>query len=121
MSKQDRQGVRRAADIEQKYDLSKLSKLSGGGTINNEQLSQLNQQLSQFMVSTNAKIEALQLAYGVGAVYISLIDTNPSALFGGTWELMSNGYLLVGLDPESEDVQNILQYLDKCYIWKRTT
>ena len=117
MSKQDRQGVRRAADIEQKYDLSKLSKLGGSGTMNNEQLSRLNQQLSQFMVETNAKIEALQSAYGVGAVYISLNDTNPSTMFGGTWELMSDGYLLTGIESESPQ----LQYLEKCYIWKRTT
>lgn len=60
MSKQDRQAVRTAKDIEIKYDLGKLA-ASQGLTMQQEQrFNQLSQTLSQFMASTNAKLEELK-------------------------------------------------------------
>lgn len=56
MRKQDRQGVRKASDIEQKYDLSQLKK----GATKSEELSKINQSLSQYVSETNVKIEELQ-------------------------------------------------------------
>lgn len=37
-----------------------------------------------------------QGAYPVGAIYLSVIDANPAALFGGTWERISQGRFLIG-------------------------
>lgn len=54
MKKQDRQGVRTAADLERKYDFGALG--FGGSS---EQVRQLTQTLSQFMASTNATINRL--------------------------------------------------------------
>lgn len=31
--------------------------------------------------------------YPVGALYLSVVDTDPSVYFGGTWEKMSGGFL----------------------------
>lgn len=56
MSKQDRQGVRTARDIEAKYDLSKLKKPQGGGSADIH-VQQLTQALNQFMAETNAKFD----------------------------------------------------------------
>lgn len=37
-----------------------------------------------------------QGAYPVGAVYISVTDTDPASLFGGTWERIAQGRFLIG-------------------------
>lgn len=121
MSKQDRQGVRTPADLERKYNLGGMENETKQ---HDEKLSQLNQVLSQYMSETNTKIAELEEKtsnpYPVGSVYVSVNNTEPSILFGGTWELMTQGYLLTGLDQESEDAPVELQFLDNCYIWKRT-
>ena len=35
------------------------------------------------------------LLYPIGSVYISITNTNPSTMFGGTWELMGDGYQVI--------------------------
>ena len=37
-----------------------------------------------------------QGAYPVGAIYLSVTDVDPAALFGGTWERISQGRFLIG-------------------------
>lgn len=82
MSKQDRQGVRKASDLEQKYNFGMLA---GQGNKSNEalsrQISTLNQSFAQFSASVVAKmnelekkVDALSFGYTVtflvdGAVY----------------------------------------------------
>lgn len=59
MSRQDRQCVRTATDIERKYDLGKLA-ASQGLTMQQEQrFNQLSQTIQQYMATTNAKLEEL--------------------------------------------------------------
>ena len=116
MRKQDRQGVRRAMDIEQKYDLSQLSGLGQRVSQENAHTSALLQQLSQSITDLNNKIADLEyVGYPVGAVYISVNNTNPSELFGGTWELYTEGHLVLGMDADSE----LFKLSDTCYVWKR--
>lgn len=42
-------------------------------------------------------------AHPVGSVYLSLNETNPSALFGGTWEMIAKGCTLIGVNPGDPD------------------
>lgn len=42
--------------------------------------------------------------YPVGSVYISVSATNPSTLFGGTWERIAQGRFLMGSDDTASNV-----------------
>lgn len=47
----------------------------------------------------NAKVntsDLIDLIYPVGSIYMSVNSTNPSTLFGGTWEQIARGRTLVG-------------------------
>ena len=57
-AKMDRQGVRKAADLEQKYPLGILKQ--GTSLSQLEQLSKLSQTLAQFMASTNDRFNELE-------------------------------------------------------------
>lgn len=37
-------------------------------------------------------------AYPVGAIYLSVVNTSPATLFGGTWSVIGPGQVLVGVD-----------------------
>lgn len=51
------------------------------------------------------QLEALTNAiYPVGSIYISVNNTNPSTIFGGTWERIK-GKCLVGVDEDDTDFE----------------
>lgn len=52
-------------------------------------------------VFTNAKDVGLA-AYPVGAIYMSLVSTSPATLFGGTWEALDEGRVLIGANSTYE-------------------
>ena len=118
MSKQDRQGVRRASDLEQKYNLSLLNDLPDRTSTQDLHFSQLQQQVAQFMVNMNGKMAELESKlYPIGSFYISVNNTDPTDLFGGEWEYYADGHLVFGTD--SETLPQILQLDDTVYVWKR--
>lgn len=55
-------------------------------------------------VPTNAAI--VDLIYPVGSVYLSVNSTNPSQLFGGTWQQISQGRMLMGAATQGSIQQN---------------
>lgn len=115
--KHDRQGVRKASDIEQKYNLSLLNSVGKGGQ-NSSELSRLNQLFSQYVVQTNDRLQKLENLYSVGSIYTTLVEGNPADIFGGEWELIAEGNILVGAITES-DLPQLFQGEDRCFIWKR--
>lgn len=125
MSKQDRQGVRTAAEIEQKYglgqfmhnqnqknqDLAKgISNLGDSFSVykteNDQNISKLKEntdsqfkKVSEAIGGVSKEINSLSKAifdmvYPVGAIYVSVSETDPSVLFGGTWEQIKDTFLL---------------------------
>lgn len=47
-----------------------------------------------------------QGAYPVGAIYLSVTDANPAALFGGTWKRISQGRFLIGAGANVANTTN---------------
>lgn len=45
--------------------------------------------------------------YPVGSIYLSVVNTNPSIWFSGTWELIAQGRTLVGVDENDTDFNTV--------------
>ena len=82
MSKQDRQGVRTAADIERKYDLGKLNALRGQSPKQDIVLNELTQKVDQFIATTNGNIESFNEIIAV--INEKIDELNNSQGGGGT-------------------------------------
>ena len=49
------------------------------------------------LINEQSQYEILNKRYPVGSIYISINSTNPSSLFGGTWERYAGGRKLVSI------------------------
>lgn len=52
---------------------------------------------------TPQSIGIFDAIYPVGSIYTSINSTDPSTLFGGTWERFGKGKVLVGVDEDDSD------------------
>lgn len=57
-------------------------------------------------VTHNKKI-LYDILFPVGFVYISVVNTNPSTWFGGTWESFGSGRTLVGVDTSQTEFSTV--------------
>ena len=80
----------------------------------NEKIAQLenqNEKLNEEIKATNDSIPSsesiLDKAYPIGSIYISIDNTDPSELFGGTWETYAEGKTLVGVDSSDTNYNSV--------------
>lgn len=45
----------------------------------------------------------------IGSIYISVVNTNPSKWFGGTWQSFGAGRVLVGVDTSQVEFNSVLK------------
>jgi hypothetical protein len=57
--------------------------------------------------STYAGHTTLLQVYPVGSIYISVTNTNPGTIFGGTWATFGNGRVLVGNDTSQLEFDTV--------------
>ena len=55
---------------------------------------------------TIQQVNILQ-AYPVGSIYMSVVETNPAELFGGTWEAIAPGRVLLGAGEYSSNISYV--------------
>jgi hypothetical protein len=96
MSKQDRQGVRTASELERKYNFGQMQSAQGSQGKQELVLSQLVQTVSLLTVSTNAQLEALSSEIVKLVRRINLLEDriprNSSAVLG----CAQLGYMVLG-------------------------
>lgn len=66
---------------------------------------------SRISILENFKLTFLNTVYPVGSIYISMNETNPGTLFGGTWERIS-GRFLIGCGGTGSGANNINNFGD---------
>lgn len=127
--KHDRTQARTPTDLERKYNFEQaFGEAKEGYNKQSEQLRNLVQTFSIFSTEINKSIEdlrnnmvSLENVYKVGSIYIGISEDNPTTLFSGTWELIAQGHFIVSLPRETEnDLTQLQETLDTCYVWKRT-
>ena len=83
---------------------SALSKVSNNAIANKPVATKFDEILKAI---EQAKKDVLLSAYPVGAIYLSVSETNPSTLFGGIWERIAKGRTLVGVDDTDTDFETV--------------
>lgn len=53
------------------------------------------------------EMNSIDSVYPVGSIYLSMVSTNPSTFFGGTWKQISYGRVLVGIDTNQTEFNTI--------------
>ena len=57
------------------------------------------------MIEGTTMFDVFNAIYPVGSIYMSVNDTNPSVLFGGTWEAWGTGRTIVGVNSDDTDFE----------------
>lgn len=74
---------------------------SAGATVNAILTASMWNQMSQYIIDIG------QVMYPIGSIYTSVINTNPSTYFGGTWSAFATGRTLVGVDTGQTEFDTV--------------
>jgi len=85
---------------------SEISNLQNSiGDLNNTDV-QIKNNISELTSLDNSNNIFLQ-TYTIGSIYISTSSTNPSSIYGGTWERYGNGKTLVGVSESETEFSSV--------------
>ena len=88
--------------------MEKIHVENGKTKLNDDFFNQLQDNIENEFEIVKENIEdTLLKVYPIGSVYVSVNSTNPSELFGGTWERFANGRVLVGVDEDDNDFNEV--------------
>lgn len=62
---------------------------------------------SGYLKTKNGMQLMTTVPYPIGAIYLSIDNTNPSKLFGGVWEQIAQGRTLIGVDTNDSDFNTV--------------
>lgn len=97
------QNMNNIEDGIEELQAQKVNKVSGKGLSTNDYTTADKNKLSNIQSgATDASI--IDLVYPVGAIYMSVLSTDPGTLFGrGTWKKWGAGRVPVGVDTEQTE------------------
>ena len=82
--------------------------------LNNQELTQEIENLKNEILTLKDELNStvtsdsiLKQVYPVGSIYISVDNTDPSELFGGTWKVYASGKTLVGVDSDNMNYSSV--------------
>lgn len=89
---------------------------NGGTMTEQEWLDHFGVDLTDYIKTS----EVVDLVYPVGSLYMSMNSTNPSTLFGGTWEQIQGRYLLGAGAPNQNTNTNMGSLTQEQLTWNFT-
>ena len=86
-----------------------ISKIENNTTNINKNITSINDTKTSILNLTNKENSnnVFLKTYPVGSIYISTSSTNPSAIYGGTWERYGQGKTLVGLNESETEFSEV--------------
>lgn len=70
------------------------------------QMEEMKKQIEE-LKSTTTTATTIDKVYPIGSIYMSVNQTNPSELFGGTWEVWGSGRVPVGVNTADGDFNTV--------------
>jgi len=86
--------------------LDDMNSLKSDYASNNVTLKDIYERVSHYTTAINPNNVFLKM-YPVGSIYISVSNTNPGTLFGGTWVSFGSGKSLVGVNSSDTDFDTV--------------
>lgn len=77
------------------------------GYLDNDGLARLWAKIKNYIDAHSSGGVTLDKVYPVGSIYMSVNNTNPGTLFGGTWVAWGSGRVPVGVDTSDSDFSTI--------------
>ena len=88
-----------------------FSSILGNRTYTEENVVTNGESITNSINELDKAVKSILLSvYPIGAIYISISSTNPSTLFGGTWEQFASGRTIFGINSTDTDFDEPSDY-----------